>query len=341
MVKSIRNLIVLFSLFYSANLLAEHPHFHEHLWSSKKASSHAPIGVMEDHTHHKDEWMLAYRYMYMDMNGNRSANNRISNAEVLRQYMVAPTSMNMEMHMLSAMYAPNDNLTFFGMLNFVEIEMEHITRMGTTFKTNSNGVGDTKLGVLYNIHDRNKQKLHLNFSVSLPTGDIERRDNTPMMQNAILPYPMQIGSGTYDLNPGVTYLTQVDDISFGAQVIGTIRLNENSNDYSLGNQLNVTSWFAYDITKKVSASFRALYRNLGKIDGQDLRLNPMMVQTADTNNFGGERVDLGFGINFYKPKGKLKGLRFALEYLIPIYQNLNGIQLETDASLVVGAQLAF
>lgn len=340
---SLIKIILVISTFFSfvSNLNAEHPHVSENLWSPKKASSHAPIGVMGDHTHHKDEWMLSYRYMFMNMDGNRSANNRISTASVLNNYMVAPTSMNMEMHMFGAMYAPNSNLTLFGMLNFTEIEMEHVTRMGNRFKTNSNGVGDGKIGALYNIFDQKKQKLHLNFSVSLPTGDIEKRDNTSLMQNAILPYPMQIGSGTYDLNPGLTYLTQVDDLSFGAQVLGTIRLDDNSNDYTLGNELNVSSWISCDITNSISTSIRTLYRNIGKIDGGDVRLNPTMVQTADTNNFGGERVDLGFGLNFYKAKGTLSGLRFALEYLIPVYQNLSGIQLETDSSLILGAQLAF
>ncbi len=36
-----------------------------------RADGHAPIGVMGDHMHHKGEWMLSYRYMHMDMEGNR------------------------------------------------------------------------------------------------------------------------------------------------------------------------------------------------------------------------------------------------------------------------------
>ena len=36
-----------------------------------RADSHAPIGVMGEHMHKKGEWMLSYRYMYMDMEGSR------------------------------------------------------------------------------------------------------------------------------------------------------------------------------------------------------------------------------------------------------------------------------
>ena len=36
-----------------------------------RPDEHAPISVMNDHTHSKDSWMVSYRYMYMDMDGMR------------------------------------------------------------------------------------------------------------------------------------------------------------------------------------------------------------------------------------------------------------------------------
>ncbi|MEQ8937882.1 MAG: hypothetical protein RLT30_04205, partial [Gammaproteobacteria bacterium] len=42
------------------------------------ADSHAPIGVMGDHMHSKGEWMLSYRYMYMEMAGNRIGENSVT-----------------------------------------------------------------------------------------------------------------------------------------------------------------------------------------------------------------------------------------------------------------------
>ena len=38
--------------------------------ASMGASSHAPVGVMGDHHHKVGEWMLSYRYMAMEMEGN-------------------------------------------------------------------------------------------------------------------------------------------------------------------------------------------------------------------------------------------------------------------------------
>jgi len=65
--------------------------------SPVRPDSHAPIGVMADHTHGKGEFMLSYRYMYMDMERNRSATQHRNRGEVLRQFMVSPTEMQTQM----------------------------------------------------------------------------------------------------------------------------------------------------------------------------------------------------------------------------------------------------
>ena len=55
----------------------------------------------------------------------------------------------------------------------------------------------------------------------------------------------------------------------------------------------------------------------------------------------GTRLDLGLGINLYAPKGDLQGARLAVEFELPIYQSLEGPQLETDWQLTLGAQAVF
>lgn len=90
-----------------------------------RPDSHAPIGVMGDHTHQQGELMLSYRFMHMNMQGNRndtssqspedivtSEPNRFSNPPMQPPNLrVVPTEMTMDMHMLGAMYAPNDRIT--------------------------------------------------------------------------------------------------------------------------------------------------------------------------------------------------------------------------------------
>ena len=80
----------------------------------------------------------------------------------------------------------------------------------------------------------------------------------------------------------------------------------------------------------VSTSLRLSARDTGSIDGADSALNPMMVPTADPDLRGGSVVDAGFGVNLIAQNGPLAGHRLAVEYSVPVHQDLDGPQLEND-----------
>ncbi|MEM9768241.1 MAG: transporter [Cyanobacteria bacterium P01_D01_bin.71] len=317
------------------------PAFDTIFWSPSRPDSHAPIGVMGDHTHERGEVMLSYRYMFMDMDGNRDGTDSLSTAEVLEEFPITPTSMTMQMHMFGAMYAPTDELTLMAMVPYILKEMDHATRRGTEFTTNSEGFGDIRVSGLYKVLDQDRQRIHLNLGLSFPTGSIEERDTTPAGPDQILPYPMQIGSGTFDLHPGVTYLGQSGRWSWGGQALGILRLGENSNGYRLGNQLMLTTWGARSWTDWFSTSVRLGGRTLGNIDGEDDRLNPNLIPTANPDLRAGTQLDVGLGVNFYVPQGTLRGARLAVEFNLPVYRSLSGPQLETDYSITAGLQAVF
>lgn len=329
--------------------------------SAPHANTHAPIGVMGDHTHNKNEWMLSYRFMKMEMEGNRSGSSSISPEEIVTTIpnrlagqpmqpptlRVVPTRMTMDMHMFGAMYAPTDDLTLMVMVNYLEKEMDHITFQGMmgvnrlgTFTTKSKGFGDTKVSGLWSVFDNNIHKVHLNLGVSLPTGSITKKDHvlTPTGRRAELrlPYGMQLGSGTYDLLPGITYLTYHGKWNFGAQYLATIRTGENSENYTLGDEHKLSGWASYSWRHDISTSVRFAYLNVDNVDGADPKI-AAPVQTADPNNYGKERLDLYAGINWASHSGH----RLALEVGAPVYQHLDGPQLETDWTLTAGYQYAF
>ena len=310
-------------------------------WSAARPDGHAPIGVMGDHAHKKGEFMFSYRYMFMNMDGNRDGTNSLSDREVLQDFMVTPVDMTMQMHMVGGMYAVNDDLTLMAMVPYVSKEMEHLTRMGGRFTTNSEGFGDIKTTALYTIFNQDKQRVHLNLGASFPTGSINEKDDTPAGGNQILPYPMQIGSGTFDLLPGITYLGQSGKGSWGAQALTTLRLGKNDNGYRLGNKYQLSGWVARNWTDWLSTSLRLTGTTWGDIDGADSRLNPMMIPTADPDLRNGTQINLGFGINLYAPEGNLQGSRLAMEFELPILRDLDGPQLETDWQFTLGLQSSF
>lgn len=313
------------------------------------AASHAPIAVMADHQHAQGEWMLSYRYKDMSMGGMRDGGDSLSSAELTGTmmnpgpYMVAPVSMDMSMHMFGAMYAPSDQITVMLMLPFVEKEMKHVTRMGQVFTTESSGLGDVSATAMYSLYrsSNTNHRVHANLGLSLPTGDIDARDDTPAQANAKLPYGMQLGSGSLDVLPGVSYQGFAANVSWGAQLGLVIRSDYNDNDYRLGNRLKLSGWLSHSFSLALSTSLRLTHEVWGDVDGADPDLNPMMVPTADPAKQGGERSELSLGINYLFIEGELKGHRLAAEISRPVYQHLRGPQMELDQTLTVGWQLAF
>ena len=308
--------------------------------TGKLPDDHAPIGVMGDHLHHKAEVMISYRFMKMRMEDNRDGTNRLSESEVVLsgtgQYRVAPTDMDMTMHMLGVMYAPSDNLTLMAMIPYLENDMDHVTAMGSAFSTSSSDLGDISLVALSSFSNGTLWQLGLSF----PTGDQDQKDLTPM-GNTVLPYPMQTGSGTYDLIAGIGDNIRRNNDSWGYQVRGVFRLGVNDDDYTQGHQLNVSAWYAKRMSSSISLSLRGIYEYRGNYNGEDPRFKMAqaanLVSTVDPDLRGGERIDVSLGVNWLHASGH----RLALEYQRPVWQDLYGPQLETDEVLTLGWQLAF
>jgi len=306
-----------------------------------------PIGLMGSHTHKKGQWMFSYRYMSMDMDDNYTGSNRVSNAEVLNDFLVTPTDMRMEMHMFGAMYGVTDRLTIGAMVNFVDLEMNHLTRGGDTFRTESEGIGDTTINALYQFYQTESISLHAGLGIVLPTASTDEEDFLPPVGGVgVLPFPMQLGSGSWGLRPSLTYNGSKNQVSWGAQVMGQINLNDNDNSYRLGDSIMANIWGTYSFNQNFSASLRLQGYGWKNIDGlNDASPIPpvnMMgigtVPTVDPDLRGGKRLDLFVGISYIIPG---TSLRLAGEYGETLYQDLNGPQLGTDSTLNLGIQAIF
>ena len=304
-----------------------------------KPDSHAPIGVMADHIHGRGEFMLSYRYMHMYMKELQSEGDAIDNATAFQQYMIAAQQMTMGMHMLGAMYAPTNKLTLMLMGNYITNDMDLEAKNGKQFSTQSGAFGDISLSALYGVFKNENNSIHLQVGLSIPTGAIEQKDVTPLsMGNEIqLPYPMQTGTGSFGTILGATYLWKGKALSGGAQLKGTLFLGDNDQDYKFGNRYGLTTWVAKNLADYVSVSLRGEAKIVDKIDGQSPLLNPIMVNTADTDSSGGTYINGGLGLNFILPHN----IRLATEMVLPISQKLNGIQLEQRYMITLGLQYAF
>jgi len=63
--------------------------------------------------------------------------------------------------------------------------------------------------------------------------------------------------------------------------------------------------------------------------------------TTDPNNYGGWKTLASFGLDYRVPDGLLKGVTPGIEFTVPLYQDLNGPQLEDAWTLFVGVRKVF
>lgn len=319
------------------------------------ADSHGPISIMSDHMHKKGEIMFSYRFNHMFMNKTMNGTKSLGIDEVmsapnsssndLGRYMNSPISMGMDMHMFGAMYAPSDNLTFMVMTSYIEKEMiQQRMQMsgGKRFEVNSSGIGDTRLSSLVNLFHNKRTKTHLGIGLSLPTGSIDKRDNTPVSSDARLGYGMQNGSGTFDPFFILNNVNSFGKFKLGEQIFFKLPLSgKNSEGYQHGNDYKASFWMSYLWLNNISTSININYKFKGNMEGEDDEMNPRMSPVMDSRNSGYQKINLGFGVNIINHNEFLRNHRIGIEGIFPVFQNYRGIQMKEVFKVVIGWQYGF
>lgn len=325
---------------------------------------HAPIMVMGDHMHNAGEFMVSARHMTMRMRGNMKGTNELSDAQVLAEpnqhgvpmtLRVVPQKMDMEMTMLGAMYAPSDAVTLLAMVMQIDNQMilqSYQGMMGETpcaspFLSKSTGRGDTIIGALFRGGETANGQWHSGLALSLPTGAVDKTSRpivpmgcVPAAMNKRLPYSMQLGSGSYELKPSLTYNGDWRGWRVGGQANATLRLDDNDENYRLGDKFELQGWAMKTLAPNASASLRLDASHQGKLDGQDISIT-LPVPTAQSRSSGGTYANLSIGINLIGQSGVLRDHRLALELVWPVHQDVHGLQMQRQETLTLGWQRAF
>ena len=305
------------------------------------------------HTHPAGMWMVNYKFMHMNMSGLRAGTANIGQGSVGYKrgkpynYMMIPTDMTMDMHMMMVMYGITDRLTAMAMATYQENKMSMLMDMGpgkmvtpeAPMKTS--GFADTELRGIYKI----SSYITGSLGFSLPTGDINKT-TIAMNKEYRAPYDMQLGSGTYDLKPALTYAGLSDDAkwNWGGQAMYTYHMGKNDNGYSLGDSFKATGWLQRALGPATSW-LRLAFSDTGRIKGQDPEIDKLIhpltgmgapMPDADPANYGGQRLDALLGLSLQKG-----AFGVGLEVGVPVYQYLNGLQLKATRFLTVGLQVMF
>ena len=327
------------------------------------ADKHLPAGLMGGHAHKRGEWMVEYKYMNMFMDDNRIGSHSVSATTAMgapappappgltvdgirTNAGAVPTQMTMEMHMIHLMYGLTDDVSIYTMLMLPSLTMDHIRGFGnpagggpgSSFTTHTSGFGDTAFGALVKLAEDEDNDLLLNLGFSVPTGDIFETSSAPTAGGAALPlpYPMRKGSGTFNARPGITWRHYAESGSFGAQFQTDLPIGRNYRGYSVSDTFQLNFWYSHLLTENLALSVRL--ENLWKSNygGADPATNDLLISTNVESFRGGYSLNLGLGV-----AALIKGHLFNTEFVPTLYQDLDGIQLETDWTFVTSWSKSF
>lgn len=147
------------------------------------------------------------------------------------------------------------------------------------------GLGDCKLQGVYTIYKDVFHRFEAYGGTTIPTGatDLTGPDGS------ILNPRNQLGSGTFDLIPGVSYTFTKNHWTLGDRIESTIHTGKNSSGYRLGDDFSDTAVISYELIKIFSPEINMTLRNKQK----NITDHPSMYAAIPKNNDQGSGAGSG------------------------------------------------
>lgn len=290
-------------------------------------------GVPETH-----EWRMKYTQNHMAMKGLTEDGDEIAFSD--DPYMMHPESMDMNMSMFGVGYTPSTRWMIMMMTNYTQKSMP----MSNGYTMESEGMGDVKLfakrllwadDILFP-----SEQWSLLTGLSMPTGSIDERHDR---NNTLLPYSMQLGSGTWDPILGLQYSSKIDPWWYGGTVQYTARLYDNHKGYRFGDELEYNFYLIRQFRKDMLAQFLVEGTHTGSLEGEARDIengdghvmnnpsNAYMTQRFDPDNYGGNEIWLSTGFQ-WQPDSLLTQRPEIVDFNfgVPAYRDTNGYQMDGE-----------
>ena len=189
------------------------------------------------------------------------------------------------------------------------------------------GLGDLSIGASVEVLPESLRETGLglvpSLAVSFPTGNVDEDGDAVGM----LPQPFQLGSGAYELRPGLLYFKAFESFTLYGTFHARVPLERNKFDYEFGREYNWTAGAIYPV-RATEGRLRLRFEvDASIIERDNFRgsktgvVNPLLLKgNGDVKNTGGEFVYLGPGLELQLTDR----LVFSLSGLIPVLTNANG-----------------
>ncbi len=334
-----------------------------------KCGGNMPMNILGGGIPETYEYRVKISPMLMHMEGLRDGTNSINPDDLLGmptmmgqatgKFMAVPTKMDMNMLNISTGYSFSKKL-FAGVMlmykqNSMDMKFNSMMQASTGqqgFEMKSEGLADTMLMGKFLLFADDplipKRESSLLFGLSVPTGSIDEHNTThplAMRQRELLPYSMQLGSGTFDPVIGLLYQGSRSPLWWGANATYIARLYDNKRHYRLGDEFHLDLYTMYQFRYDTLLQFQLNGEYKGKIRGemdeavtgasgrttQGDPASPYMTPLWNTGSYGGTQVFATLGLQWQPVP--LQIVEFSLG--LPLYRNLNGPQLEQDYRLML------
>lgn len=307
-------------------------------WSEDRPDAVAPVGIVGDRTLPRGTAELAYRFAHSSARGLRFGTDDVLESDLLDLgFTFVPTRRTVNAHMVTAGLGLTDQVTVLASVAWLE-KNRTTANDSVIFFSESSGIADAQADVLWEFFREGAYRSHLQLGVIVPVGSFEERGDFPQAADVVLPYDMQIGSGSWAVAPGLTGQVQNDVGSVGAQVRGVFSLTDNDRDWRPGTRVEGRMWAAYRFNDFVSASGGVRGYHSESIQGADPELETLRDPGDLALSFATERVDLPLGVNLRIPSGPLAGQRLMVEAVWTVHEETDGPLLADDWGFVVGWQ---
>ncbi len=312
-----------------------------------------PLNIVGGGIPEPKEFRFKISQMFMEMGPLRDGTDDILSTTITgaangTTFPAVPRAMQQYMTMIGGAYSFSENLSLMLMTNYTTntMQMEILPAKGDNFTMTSSGIGDTTLLGKYRLYANDDlvptKQVSVLFGLSVPTGDVHKKftNNTVNNQNGtILPFKMQLGSGTVDPIIGLTYQGSRDPFWWGLNTQLEAHVYDNEQGYHRGQE------FRYDfyamkqvhdnwvIHTQLNGSYEGRFSREpyeGRVNGEGhAGFNPQnnfLSPLFDPDNYGGNKVSISLGVKFQPIPLHVMELTATL----PVYQDLNGPQLRDN-----------
>lgn len=316
----------------------------------------APLGVFGGDSAPEGKFVFTTASSFAQLSGSRIDTNVVSNEFIVtnvpffndpvRRLRGVPQKVNLFSQTVALAYGVTSDITLVAASGFASKALDFLTFRGPAgaiplgrSATATRGIVDTAAAVVWRAYKDPIHSIRFNFGFSLPTGRITDpftllgTNGVPNTSRAF--YAMQIGAGTVDAMPGVVYSGFLEKWSWGLAYRARIPFGRNENFWAFGDLHEFNGWGGYSWVPGFTTTARVNGSTQGRIRGGDPTIRGA-AQAANPNFYGGQRVELFGGATI---SGKFIGLDAAtilVEAGGPVYQKLNGPQIQKNWQATIG-----